>query len=151
MRNSTSKLMFSLLLLLISFLGFAQEKLIKGKLTDDETKESLPGVNILVKGTNLGTTTDANGDFQLSVSGDGVVLVCSFIGYITVEVPVGSNQTSFNISLSQDIRALEEVVVVGYGTQRKVDLTGAVGGLRASDIDIASKPVTSPATRPAKS
>ncbi len=144
MRNSTSKLMFSLLLLLISFLGFAQEKLIKGKLTDDETKESLPGVNILVKGTNLGTTTDANGDFQLSVSGDGVVLVCSFIGYTTLEVPVGANQTSFNISLSQDIRALEEVVVVGYGTQRKVDLTGAVGGLRASDIDIASKPVTSP-------
>ncbi|MEK6781897.1 MAG: TonB-dependent receptor [Bacteroidota bacterium] len=142
MQNSLTKLMFSFLFLTASFFAQAQEKAIKGKLTDGATNESLPGVNILVKGTNSGTTTDANGDFQLSVPGDDAILVCSFIGYETVEVAV-ANQTTLNVALLQDTKALEEIVVVGYGTQRKVDLTGAVGGLRASEIDIASKPVTS--------
>ena len=143
MQNSITKVIVSCLLLSVSFFSFAQEKAIKGKLTDSDTKESLPGVNILVKGTSRGTTTDANGEFQLVVANSDAVLVCSFIGYQTLEVPI-TNQTTFNITMLQDTKALEEIVVVGYGTQRKVDLTGAVGGLRASDIDISSKPVTSP-------
>jgi TonB-dependent starch-binding outer membrane protein SusC len=143
MQNSITKVIVSCLLLSVSFFSFAQEKAIKGKLTDSDTKESLPGVNILVKGTSRGTTTDANGEFQLVVTNSDAVLVCSFIGYQTLEVPI-TNQTTFNITMLQDTKALEEIVVVGYGTQRKVDLTGAVGGLRASDIDISSKPVTSP-------
>jgi TonB-linked SusC/RagA family outer membrane protein len=135
--------MFSLLFLSASFLVSAQEKEVSGKVRASETTEGLPGVNILLKGTNVGTTTDSNGDFHLRVPSGDAVLVFSFIGYEALEIPVGS-QTSFDISLKQDIRALEEVVVVGYGTQKKADLTGAVGGLRASDVDISSKPITSP-------
>src|SRR5882724_5370287 len=143
MQNSVSKLLFSSFFLLSFFFVSAQEKTIKGKITDGDTKESLPGVSILVKGTNRGTTTDNNGDFQLALTNDDAFLVCTFIGYETLEVAI-ANQTTLNLSLKQDIRALEEVVVVGYGTQRKADLTGAVGSLRASDVDIASKPITSP-------
>jgi TonB-linked SusC/RagA family outer membrane protein len=143
MQNSLSKLMFSFLLLSASFIVSAQDKTVKGKVTDGDTKESLPGVSILVKGTNRGTTTDTNGDFQLTLADENAVLVCSFIGYQTLEVPIG-NQTTLSLALKQDVRGLEEVVVVGYGTQRKADLTGAVGSLRASDVDISSKPITSP-------
>jgi TonB-dependent starch-binding outer membrane protein SusC len=144
MKYSTiQKLLCMLFFMVSAFLAQAQEKQISGSVTDSETKEGLPGVNILVKGTTSGTTTDANGNFQLTVSNDNAILTCSFIGYETMEVSVG-NQTAINITLKQDAKALEEVVVVGYGTQRKADLTGAVGGLRASDIDIGSKPITSP-------
>jgi TonB-dependent starch-binding outer membrane protein SusC len=141
MQNSLSKLLFSWLLV-SAFVVSAQERQVTGKVTDGDSKESLPGVNILLKGTTQGTTTDANGSFSLTVPGNDAVLVCSFIGYQSLEVEVGS-QTTINIAMSQDTRALDEIVVVGYGTQRKADLTGAVGGLRASDIDISSKPVTS--------
>ena len=115
---------------------------IKELITDNDSGEGLPGVNIVVKGTTQGTTTDAKGEFTLSVLANST-LIFSFIGYETQETAIGS-QTTLNLKLIADTKALEEVVVVGYGTQRKVDLTGSVGSLRASDIDIASKPVTSP-------
>ena len=85
----------------------------------------MPGVNILEKGTTNGTTTDADGRFSLNVEGDNSVLVFSFIGYETQEVAVGS-RTDFTITLLEGTMALQEVVVVGYGTQKKVNLTGAV-------------------------
>jgi TonB-dependent starch-binding outer membrane protein SusC len=141
MSNSLSKFLLSWFLVSTLFAS-AQERQVTGKVTDGTTNESLPGVNILIKGTTKGTTTDANGDFSLSVGGSDAVLVVSFIGYTTSEITVGS-QSTINIAMAQDAKALGEVVVVGFGTQRKADLTGAVGGLRASDIDIASKPVTS--------
>ncbi len=137
----TMKFVCTFLFFSFSFLANAQEREVKGKVTDNETKENLPGVNIIVKGTTQGTTTDANGEFKLAVSANAT-LIFSFIGYQTQEVSVG-NQTTLNISLFIDAKSLEEVVVVGYGTQRKVDLTGAVGSLRASDIDIGSKPISS--------
>ncbi|MFM9838219.1 MAG: SusC/RagA family TonB-linked outer membrane protein [Cyclobacteriaceae bacterium] len=143
MKYSTIQKLLCLLFMVSTFLAQAQEKAVSGFVGDSETKEGLPGVNILIKGTTSGTTTDASGNFKLSISNDNAILVCSFIGYETTEIPVG-NQTTLTISLKQDIAALEEVVVVGYGTQRKADLTGAVGGLRASDIDIGSKPIASP-------
>ncbi|HEY9488323.1 MAG TPA: carboxypeptidase-like regulatory domain-containing protein, partial [Chryseosolibacter sp.] len=142
MRNSTVRLLLSCVLLLPALCGIAQERDISGTITDSNTGENVPGVNILVKGTNEGTTSDANGSFRLVVPEGNATLVFSFIGYKTLEVPVG-NQTSFNISLEPDTKLLEEVVVVGYGTQKRADLTGAVGSLRASDVDIASKPITS--------
>lgn len=138
----TKNIVCTFLFFSFSLLANAQDRDVKGKVTDNETKENLPGVNIIVKGTTQGTTTDANGEFKLSVSANAT-LIFSFIGYETQEATVG-NQTTLNISLASDYKALEEVVVVGYGTQRKVDLTGAVGSLRASDIDIGSKPITSP-------
>lgn len=92
----------------------------------DDTGQPLPGVNVVEKGTTNGTTTDVSGRFSLNVQGPSSVLVFSFIGYSTREVPVGS-QTNFSIDLEADVKALQEVVVVGYGTQEKVNLTGAVG------------------------
>jgi TonB-dependent SusC/RagA subfamily outer membrane receptor len=86
----------------------------------------LPGVNVVEKGTTNGTTTDVSGRFSLNVQGETSVLVFSFIGYATQEVAVG-NRTDFSINLLEDVQALQEVVVVGYGTQEKVNLTGAVG------------------------
>ncbi len=119
-----------------------QDRSVKGKVTDAETGDALPGVNILVKGSTNGISTDANGEYQLTVSSDKDVLVYSFIGYLTYEIMV-ANQTTINIKLESDVKALEEVVVVGYGTQKKADLTGAVGGIRGDDVGITSKPVTS--------
>lgn len=143
MKHSTIQKLLCLLLLISPIFALAQERTVTGKVTDAENGDNLPGVNIIIKGTSVGTSTDANGSYSLSVSGDNAVLVFTFIGYATTEAAVG-NQTIINQTLTSDVRALEEVVVVGYGTQRKADLTGAVGGLRASDVDIGSKPITSP-------
>ena len=142
MLNSTIKIVCVFFLASISFLTNAQDRTITGKVTDSEKGESLPGVNIIVKGTTQGTTTDADGAFSISVSGNNTVLIFSFIGYLPKEVEVGT-QSAMDIKLESDSKLLDEIVVVGYGTQRKADLTGAVGGLRASEIDISSKPVTS--------
>jgi TonB-dependent starch-binding outer membrane protein SusC len=99
----------------------------------DENAQPLPGVNVLEKGTTNGTTTDALGKFSFNVEGASSVLVFSFIGYTTQEVSVGG-QTDFSISLVPDVRALDEVVVVGYGTQERADLTGSVASVSARDI-----------------
>jgi TonB-linked SusC/RagA family outer membrane protein len=111
----------------------AQSKIVSGTITD-ETGSALPGVNILVKGTTLGTNSDGDGKYSISV-GDpaGAVLVFSFIGYASQEVHV-SNQSSVDIVLLPDVRSLDEVVVVGYGTQRKSDLTGSVVSVKAADL-----------------
>ncbi|GHB74801.1 SusC/RagA family TonB-linked outer membrane protein [Persicitalea jodogahamensis] len=98
---------------------------VSGKVTD-ENGGTLPGVSVLVKGTQRGTVTDAGGNFNLDVPNATAVLVFSFVGYLTKEVTVG-NQTTLSVVLSIDAKALDEVVVVGYGTARKSDLTGSVG------------------------
>lgn len=106
-------------------LAFAQaQTTITGTVTS-ESGESMPGVNILEKGTSNGTTTDVDGKYSLTVSGEGAVLVFSFIGYTTQEVAV-QGRTTINLSLQEDVTNLEEVVVIGYGEQRKSDLTGSV-------------------------
>lgn len=99
----------------------------------DENGEPLPGVNVLEKGTTNGTTTDVNGRFSFNVEDASSVLVFSFIGYTTQEVPVGG-QTEFSISLAPDMRTLDEVVVVGYGTQERADLTGSVASVSSKEI-----------------
>ncbi len=100
------------------------EVTVTGKVVDD-TGAPLPGATILEKGTNNGTVTDIDGNYSLDVAGPESVLLFSFIGYVNQEATVGS-QTSIDIEMVPDIANLEEVVVLGYGTQRKVDLTGAV-------------------------
>ena len=82
------------------------------------------GANVLVKGTTNGTITDIDGNFTLEVS-SGDVLEISYIGYVTQELPVG-NKSQFNVTLAEDTQALDEVVVVGYGTMRKSDVTGSI-------------------------
>jgi TonB-dependent starch-binding outer membrane protein SusC len=99
----------------------------------DENDAALPGVNVLVKGTTSGTVTDADGAFSIEVPGDDGVLVFSFIGYVTKEVPV-NGQTVLNVQLESDVKTLSEVVVIGYGTQKKSDLTGSVGTVKAEEI-----------------
>jgi TonB-linked SusC/RagA family outer membrane protein len=88
--------------------------------------EPLPGVNIVEKGTTNGTITDIDGKYTLTLETENPVLVFSFLGFITKEIEVGA-QTQINITLEEDLTELEEVVVVGYGTVKKTDLTGAVG------------------------
>lgn len=139
---SSEKFLCLFFLVLVPLFSQAQEKRISGKVTDAETGDNLPGVNILIKGSTIGTTTDATGSYQLVAENENAVLVFSFIGYATTEVAV-RNQTTINLALALDVKSLEEIVVVGYGTQKKADLTGSVGGIRGDDIGITSKPVTS--------
>ncbi len=117
-----------------------KETIISGKIVDASTQEPLPGVNILIKGTTRGTSTDSQGNFSLEVDDENTVLVFSFIGYTTQEVTVG-NRTSVDISLVSDAQALGEVVVIGYGEMNKKDLTNAVSSLKGKDL--ANQPVTS--------
>lgn len=108
----------------------AVERTIKGTVSD-EKGTSLPGVSVVLKGTQRGTSTGAAGDFSLEIPDGGQpVLVFSFVGYKSQEVTVG-NQSALTVNLAPDENALEEVVVVGYGTVKKSDLTGAVGTIKA--------------------
>ena len=120
----------------------SQEKILLGKVEDSNTGESLIGVNILVEGTSTGTITAEDGSFSLVLEEEQDILIFSYVGYITQRISVG-NQTTLDIYLSTDLSELEEVVVIGYGTQKKSDLTGSVARV-SSDI-ILSTPVTSAA------
>ena len=99
---------------------------VSGQVTDDKN-QGLPGVTVLVKGTTFGTSTDVKGNFELNAPDNGT-LVFSYMGYISREVPV-NNQRSLTVKLSEDSKALDEVVVVGYGTQSKKEITGAVASV----------------------
>jgi TonB-dependent starch-binding outer membrane protein SusC len=119
-------------------LNINAEITVTGKVVDD-ANQPIPGVNILLKGSTTGTTSDANGTYSLTVpDGDGV-LVFSFIGYATQEVSIG-NRTVIDVTLATDAVALSEVVVTGYGTQSKRDITGAVATISAEQL------LTTPAT-----
>lgn len=116
---------------------------VSGTVTD-ESGVPLPGVNIFIKGTTIGTTTDVAGRYSLNIEEPDAILVFSFIGFEMQEVSV-DNRTEINVTLKQDVRALEEVVVVGYGTQRKSDLTGSVGTVKAEEIQQRQAPTVSQA------
>lgn len=100
----------------------------------DETGAALPGVNVVIKGTTNGTTTDSNGKFVLSVPDKSSVLVFSFIGYKPQEILVGE-QTQITVQMESDVQSLQEVVVVGYGSVKKSDLTGSVASIKSEDIN----------------
>lgn len=119
--------------LLLSFNLPAQNRTISGKVTSAEDGLTLPGVNVVVKGTTLGAVTDIDGLYQIQLPAESAVLVFSFIGYARQEVEVGT-QSTIDIVLQLDSRALEEVVVVGYGTVKKSDLTGSVVSLKSDDL-----------------
>jgi len=110
----------------------SQAILITGIITE-ENGESLPGVSIMVKNTQIGITSDANGRFSINVPSRNDILVFSYIGFITQEIEVG-NQTQINVKLLESTQQIQEVVVVGYGTQRKETLTGAVASINANEI-----------------
>jgi iron complex outermembrane receptor protein len=108
------------ILCLMSFGVFAQN-IIKGKVVEQSSGEGLPGVSIIVKGTSTGTSTDFDGNFELNTSNEENILIFSYIGFKTVEQKATSGQF-FTISLQEDAEALDEIVVVGYGTARKKTL-----------------------------
>jgi len=112
--------------------AFAQNVTVKGKVSDAATGELMFGVSVGVKGTTTGTQTDATGAFTLSAP-NNATLVFSFLGYNRLEVPV-NGQTNITVKLQPQANALNEVVVIGYGVQRKVDNTGAVSSVKGSDI-----------------
>lgn len=109
-----------------------QEREVTGTVID-ENGEPLPGATILIKGTSQGTVSDASGRFRISAPGNDAVLVFSFIGYTSEEITVG-NQAVVDVTLLPDIKALQEVVVIGYGTIRKSDVTGSIATAKGSDI-----------------
>ncbi len=112
---------------------FIQQQQITGKITD-KNGTGLPGVNIVEKGTSNGTVTDEQGNYAITVAGSDAVLVISSVGYIAREVTVGV-QTSIELVLDEDFVGLDEVVVVGYGTVRKSDLTGAVASVGQRELE----------------
>jgi TonB-dependent starch-binding outer membrane protein SusC len=113
--------------------AFAQQS-VSGKVTSSDDGSAIPGVNILEKGTSNGTVTDADGNYTISV-GANATLVFSFVGYAPQEVAVGA-QTSLNVTLQSDVTALSEVVVVGYGTQDKKEITSSVATLSTKDFNV---------------
>ncbi|MBC6408971.1 MAG: SusC/RagA family TonB-linked outer membrane protein [Ekhidna sp.] len=126
-------------ILLITFMLFScmiiyAQNTISGTILDGESGEGLPGVTIQIKGTTSGASTDFNGSFSLSASADDI-LVISYVGYVTQEITVG-NRTTFDITLQSDSELLEEVVVVGYGTQDKKEITSAVVSLDEESFNI---------------
>ncbi len=125
----------ALVLLLMVFFqtGFAQSRTISGKVTDSKDGSPVPNASVLVKGTNQGTTTDAGGNFRIVVDNNDAILIISSVGFVQLEFPVGS-QTVVSIALSSAQSTLSEVVVVGYGTVRKRDLTGAVATVSSKDF-----------------
>lgn len=126
----------TLLLLFCLFtvnLLFAQENItVTGKVTDATTGDALPGTTVQVKGTTTGGVTDVSGSYTVSAPANGT-LVFSFLGFEEQEVAI-NNRTTINVSLGTDAKALEEVVVIGYGTQRKKDLTGAVAKVAGAEL-----------------
>ena len=130
--RSLTRYFYSLLLTLLVMTGaYAQDVTVKGKV-NDEQGQGLPGVSILVKGTSAGTVTDIEGNYTVNAPGTAT-LVFSFIGYITQEIPLG-NKTSLDVKMASDTKALDEVVVVGYGTAKKATLTGSVTAVKGADL-----------------
>ena len=111
----------------------AQNRAVTGKVTTVDTKEALPGVTVLLKGTTTGTGTNADGSYTLQVPAEGGTLVFSFVGYTRKEVAI-AGQSTISVALTTDENSLDDVVVVGYGTQKRADVTGAVTGITAKEI-----------------
>jgi TonB-dependent starch-binding outer membrane protein SusC len=125
-----------LLLLCLLYAGatltaVGQSLTVSGQITDAQN-QGIPGANVLVKGTTRGTATNANGEYSLMAS-ENDVLIVSFLGYVSQEIAV-NGRTQINVTLAEDKKLLEEVVVVGYGTQKKTTLTGSVSELKGSDL-----------------
>ncbi|MDX9947446.1 MAG: TonB-dependent receptor [Bacteroidales bacterium] len=126
--------------IMMSLVVFGQQVRVSGTVTDAADRQTLPGVNVVVKGTLTGAITGIKGEYSL-MANPGDVLVFSFIGYVPLEVPVG-NETVINVALRTDVTALEEVVVIGYGSVKKGDATGSVSAISSKDFNKGA--ITSP-------
>ncbi len=131
-RNATWGIVFVLLFSLTN--AFAQTKTVSGRVTAANSQDGLPGVTISVQGTKTGTLTDNSGKYSIAVSGSNAVLVFSSVGYVSQEKKVGSQQ-QIDVQLEADIKQLGEIVVVGYGTQSRKNLTSAVSTIKPQDLN----------------
>lgn len=131
------KYSYLIVLLVLSMLcctaAWAQQIQVHGSVTAADDDTALPGVSVIVKGTAIGTTTDTDGNYAISVPNANSILVFSFIGFTPVEIDV-NNRAVVDVALNTEITELSEVVVIGYGTQKKVDLTGAVAIVDAAEM-----------------
>jgi len=136
MRKSLLLVLALLMGLTMSFQSIAQERTVQGKVTSDEDGSPLPGVNVVIKGTTVGTITNADGDYRLAVTGDDAILVFSFVGYQNQEIAVGS-QSVINVTMTLDVTQLSEVVVTALGVSReKKTLPYASQEVKSADLNI---------------
>ncbi len=142
MQRIRTGILVSCLMLLSIPMVSAQDIQISGSVTDAATKEPLPGVNIIIEGSQSGSVTDMNGKYQISVSSEDAVLVFSSIGFNTERINV-NGQSEINVVMVPDIKTLDEVVVIGYGTARRGDLAGAISSINSKALKDA--PVSSTA------
>src|SRR5680860_559241 len=112
--------------------NYLQQHQVSGKVTDTNGMP-LPGANVIEKGTTNGVISDFDGQFSIDISNDGAILVVSYVGFAPKEVTV-NGQTIIDISLEESAEGLDEVVVVGYGTQKKAKITGAISTVKVEDI-----------------
>ncbi|UEG51641.1 TonB-dependent receptor [Mucilaginibacter daejeonensis] len=140
MKRTFTRAFFLVLLCISSVAAMAQDITVKGKVTDGRDKQPLPGVTVKVQGGTAGTQTDAEGNYTITAPGGGT-LTFSYIGYASQDVAI-TNRTIINIEMGSSARSLEQVVVVGYGTQRRRDVTGAVANI--SGEQLARQPVQTP-------
>ena len=131
-KNNLIKKISTCLFLLASLFTFAQQK-VSGTVTDASNKYGLPEVSIQVKGTTIGTTTDFDGKYSIEVPNSESVLVFRYLGYAIQEIKVGNNKT-LDVALVEDASALDEIVVVGYGTRKKSHLTGSISKIGGKDV-----------------
>jgi len=131
-RKTFRYLFFAAFSLLVSTAGFAQSFTVKGTITAQDG-ETLPGASVIVKGSSTGTTTDVDGKYSLNISDPSATLVVTYIGYIAQEIAV-ANRSQIDVKLLVNDKTLDEIVVVGYGTQKKATLTGSVSEVKGSDI-----------------
>ncbi len=110
-----------------------QQIKVSGTITDASTNQAMPGVNIQIKGTTIGAISDGNGKFTLTVSDPKASLLFSFIGFVTQEIVVGA-QTTINVVLAPELKGLDEVVVIGYGTAKKATLTGSISSVNGENL-----------------
>ena len=142
LRKLLMKLKIAILIIALGFPGVLatasglQQIRVSGTITDASSGELMPGVNIQVKGTSIGAITDANGKYSLNVPGQASVLSFSFIGYSSKEMTVG-DKTVLDITLEPELSTLEEVVVIGYGTQKKVNVIGSITTITNEEINSA--------------
>jgi TonB-linked SusC/RagA family outer membrane protein len=132
MNTHLHKTFISILFLLFSVSMYAQHT-VTGTVKDGTTEESIPGVTVLEKGTLNGTITDLDGNFTITIASSDDTLQFSYIGYESMDIPVGG-RTSIDISMSVKLQELEEVVVIGYGTQKKKVVTGAIATVSSEEI-----------------
>jgi len=132
------KILLTCFMLVFVLHAWAQDRTVSGTVTDAETGESLPGVNVLLKGTGTGITTNLDGNYKISVPSDGGTLVFTFIGMMKKEEVIGSRSV-IDVQMKTDVQQLSEVVVTGYGAVKRADLTSAISTVSGEDIQ--SQPI----------